>query len=88
MACLGLFLLVLTANIHLNVSVKPLIVENVSDLRPAQAALIPGAGVYSGGRLSHIAYDRLMTGIELYKRGLFAKLLLSGDHGRKSYGRS
>lgn len=47
--------------------------------------LVLGAGVWSGGRPSHMLADRLDTAIALYKDGAAPKLLMSGDHGREEY---
>ncbi|HHW31507.1 MAG TPA: DUF218 domain-containing protein [Clostridiaceae bacterium] len=51
----------------------------------ADCILVLGAGVWDGGRPSHMLEDRLLQGIELYKRGASDRLLMSGDHGRKEY---
>lgn len=42
-------------------------------------ALILGAKVHEGGRLSDMLRDRMDTGIALYQSGAVHKLLLSGD---------
>ena len=47
--------------------------------------LVLGAGVYESGAPTWMLRDRLNTGIALYKAGASSKLLMSGDHGRKSY---
>ena len=47
--------------------------------------LVLGAGVWSGGRPSHMLADRLDVAIDAYKAGGAPKLLMSGDHGRKEY---
>lgn len=51
-------------------------VENV----PAEnrVAIVLGARVWEGGVASNTLYDRVLTGVELYKAGKTAKLLLSG----------
>lgn len=46
--------------------------------------LVLGCGV-NGDTPSHMLEDRLLQGIELCKSGASDKLLMSGDHGRKSY---
>ncbi len=51
----------------------------------AYTAIIPGALVMKSGNLSHITYDRSVSAIELYKTGKIKKILVSGDHGAKSY---
>jgi vancomycin permeability regulator SanA len=50
----------------------------------APVAIVFGAGV-RGDRLSAVLFDRLETAVELYRAGKAAKLLVTGDHGRKSY---
>lgn len=61
-------------------------------LSPAEAGkfrtdciLVLGAGVRSGGIPSPMLQDRLLQGIELYQAGISDRLLMSGDHGQKSY---
>jgi vancomycin permeability regulator SanA len=49
--------------------------------RPADAAVILGAGVYADGRVSDALSDRLATGVELYTQGLVPKLIMSGGPG-------
>jgi SanA protein len=51
----------------------------------AQAALVLGAQVYRDGRPSIMLADRISAAAELYKAGRVDKLLLSGDHSRKTY---
>lgn len=46
--------------------------------------LILGAGV-RGNKPSPMLEDRLMTGIDLYNKGISNKIIVSGDHGRKYY---
>ena len=47
--------------------------------------LVLGAGVWSGGRPSHMLADRLDVAIGAYEAGGAPKLLMSGDHGRREY---
>jgi uncharacterized SAM-binding protein YcdF (DUF218 family) len=49
--------------------------------RPADAAVILGAGVYADGRVSDALTDRLATGVVLYTQGLVSKLVMSGGPG-------
>ncbi|WP_330390442.1 SanA/YdcF family protein [Paramaledivibacter caminithermalis] len=60
-------------------------IVSIEDCPKSEAALVLGALVHSNGRVSDILADRLDIGIELYKKGKVAKLLLSGDHGQKDY---
>lgn len=49
------------------------------------AVLVLGARVYPDGTVSPILADRLEAGLAAYEAGLARKLLLSGDHGLKTY---
>ncbi|KGG79512.1 hypothetical protein Y919_11590 [Caloranaerobacter azorensis H53214] len=60
-------------------------IVSLEDAPKCEAALVLGALVYRNGRVSPILQDRLDVGIELYKNNIVKKVLLSGDHGQKSY---
>ncbi len=47
--------------------------------------LVLGCGVYPDGTPSPMLSDRLRQAIELYKAGAAPKIIMSGDHGKKSY---
>ena len=51
----------------------------------ADCILVLGCGVRDDGTPSHMLEDRLLYGIDLYKKGVADKLLMSGDHGREGY---
>src|SRR4051794_32315730 len=51
----------------------------------AQAALVLGAQVMPNGAPSSMLSDRIAAAAELYEAGRVDKLLLSGDHSRKTY---
>lgn len=78
---------VIFINIYMKISVKDRILtpEEAANIEDIDCILILGAGVYEGGRPSHMLEDRLKQGIALYKAGVAGKLLMSGDHGQKSY---
>lgn len=59
-------------------------IEQATDLDQVDCILVLGAGVW-GDRPTHMLQDRLDFGIDLYKRGVSNRLLMSGDHGRKNY---
>lgn len=65
-------------------SVKSDIVS-IDKLQEADCILVLGAYVRPNGVPSAILKDRLNTGYEIFKAGKAPKLLLSGDHGQKSY---
>lgn len=52
---------------------------------PAQAALLPGARVYSDGDVSPIVADRIAMTYRLYAKNKVKRILISGDHGQKHY---
>ncbi|MBE6616007.1 MAG: SanA protein [Ruminococcaceae bacterium] len=47
--------------------------------------LVLGAGVRPDGSPSDMLYDRVQTGLAVYRNGGVPKLLMSGDHGRQEY---
>jgi vancomycin permeability regulator SanA len=75
---------VLTVNFVVVGSVKGDVDENFPDGTEA-CAVVLGAKVHEGGRLSDMLRDRMDTAISLYESGKVGKLLLSGD-GRGEWG--
>lgn len=56
--------------------------KQICDVTPQngyEIAVILGARVHEGGRLSDMLYDRMYTAVMLYQEGKVSKLLLSGD---------
>ena len=51
----------------------------------AQAAIVPGAFVFSNGQLCEMLADRVETAVDLYKNNKVKKIIMSGDHGQKDY---
>ncbi len=47
--------------------------------------MVLGAKVYTDDKMSSILLDRVQTALEIYKAGKAQKILLSGDHGTKTY---
>jgi len=80
----GITFLVLI-NSYIVYTTESLIKQNLNKLKPVQAVIILGAGVYNNNRVSSVMYDRLTKGAELYKHKIVRKILVSGDHGRKNY---
>lgn len=56
-----------------------------SQLPKVDCILILGAGLTQEGTPSLVLTDRLNRGIDLYKKGVSDRLLMSGDHGRTGY---
>lgn len=46
----------------------------------ARVAIVFGAGLWSGNEPSPVLYDRIATGVELYRTGRVRKLLFTGDN--------
>ena len=88
---LGVILLGVSAifgvNGYVKGSVKRSIItaEQAAKLGDADCIIVLGCQVKSGGRLSLMLTDRMMTAIDLYNAGASDKLLLSGDHSQKYY---
>ncbi len=53
--------------------------------RPADVAVIFGAGVYATGQPSPLLADRIRTGVELYRSGLVPLLVMSGGDGSHGF---
>ncbi len=52
---------------------------------PKRIAIVFGARVWDDGSPSNSLYDRVITGVELYKAGRVQKLLMSGDKTGANY---
>src|SRR5258708_32046849 len=52
---------------------------------PKRIAIVFGAKVWDDGSPSNTLYDRVITGVELYRAGRVKKLLMSGAKTRDSY---
>jgi len=59
--------------------------ENAKELNNIDCIIVLGCQVKNGGEPSAMLEDRLNRGIELYKNGVAPKMIMSGDHGTKSY---
>ncbi len=72
-------------NIYVVDGAGPLMRRSAGECAPAQAAVLLGAGVYSGKRVSPVVYDRIIAAVELYRAGRVGKILVTGDHGTPYY---
>lgn len=75
---------VLIINHHVRHSMDRYILDPANSPQ-AEAVIVLGAYVFPDGTPSTMLRDRLDTGIELYKSGKAPKLVLTGDHGHKTY---
>ena len=55
-----------------------------SKLEDVDCIIVLGAGIW-GDKPSPMLEDRLLQGISLYENNVSAKIIMSGDHGRKEY---
>ncbi|MBQ4105156.1 MAG: YdcF family protein [Clostridia bacterium] len=59
--------------------------EEAEKLEDVDCIIVLGCLVLEDGTPSNILEDRLKTGIELYKRGVAPKIIMSGDHSSEQY---
>lgn len=76
---------ILGVNWWMITSTRGQLVKSMDDLRPDTVVLVPGARVYSDGRLSGMLEDRVRLAADLYKAGKAKKLLMSGDNSKTHY---
>ena len=60
-------------------------IKPAADLPHCDVAIVLGAKVQPSGQPSAALEDRLQTAVELYRAGIVRRLLLSGDHGQRTY---
>lgn len=80
---LMLFLALLAALVKMETG--PFVYKNVSDVPYTDAAIVLGAAVLDGGRLSAVLQDRADTAVSLYENKKVRVILVSGDNGSKEY---
>lgn len=66
------------------VEINPVSQETLQDF-DADCILVLGAGIKDENTPSEMLRDRLDVGIELYKKGIAPKILLSGDNGQQEH---
>ncbi len=72
-------------NLHVLNRTEDSITSSIKSLKSAEAAILPGAGVYGKYSVSAIAFDRIVKAVDLYRAGKVKKILITGDHGTKHY---
>ncbi len=65
--------------------IKTSITEIPAEDEPKRVAIVFGARVWNDGKPSNSLYDRVLTGVELYRAGRVKKLLMSGDKTGENY---
>ena len=77
--------LILVINGSVIKSTRDLIInDKIDKIENIDCILVLGAGIW-GDKPSPMLEDRLNTAIDLYKKGIASKLIMSGDHGTKDY---
>lgn len=56
--------------------------HSIDDVESVPDAIVLGASVKKDGTPSDALYDRVITGVELYRKGKVKRLIMSGDDGR------
>lgn len=80
-----LLIIIISINIYMILSVNKKIVSiDSEEIINSDCILILGAGIVNN-RPSPMLKDRLLTGVELYEKGVSSKILTSGDHINKDY---
>lgn len=87
---IGICVLGMAAVLILNVIVRQssasrIVTADEAAAMEADCILVLGAGVREDGSPSLMLSDRLDTAVELYRRGVSDRILMSGDHGREDY---
>jgi SanA protein len=81
----AVFVLFAFINIYIYRDSRDFIFTDMAEVPPAEVALVLGAAVYKSGELTPVLYDRAITAVDLYKRGVVKKILVSGDNNTFNY---
>jgi SanA protein len=88
LAVSGVLMVVLVvgaSNAYVLLSSNGELTAKVSDVAPAQTAIVPGALVEPNGRMSSMLADRVRQAAALWHAGKVEKVLVSGDHHTWAY---
>lgn len=84
--CSGILaIIVVCANLGVYISSEPYIYDSIDKAPHVQAALVPGAAIYTDGTLSPIFLARVDMAIAIYQEGKVSKILVSGDNSTDTY---
>lgn len=64
---------------------KVMSVDEAAALSDVDCIIVLGASVKPDKTPSNMLYDRIMTGVSLYKAGASGNIIMSGDHGSYDY---
>lgn len=71
--------------VRLNTEASIVSIEEAENLEDVDYILVLGAGIMDDGTPSPMLKERLDEGIELYKRGVCSKIIMSGDHEKTDH---
>ena len=80
--------IVIAFNVWLNAAYAARIYASIDNLpteNTPRIAIVFGAGLTRSGEPTPALYDRVATAVDLYRRGLVSKLLLTGDNRFENY---
>ncbi|MEL7647383.1 MAG: ElyC/SanA/YdcF family protein [Sedimentibacter sp.] len=81
-----LFVSIIFVNVYVKSSTEGMIITyDEAAKKDADCILVLGAGVRRDGSPSPMLEDRILTGIDLYNKGVSERLIMSGDHSTKEY---
>lgn len=79
-------LLTIFINVYVKSSTEDMIISAEESLdKETDCILVLGAGVRRDGSPSPMLEDRILTGMDLYNKGVSDRLIMSGDHSTKEY---
>lgn len=81
----GLALAVMNLCVLAGTKDRILTLEEAAKLEDVDCVLVLGCGLRRDGTPSQLLDDRILTGVRVYETGVTDRILMSGDHGRKSY---
>ena len=77
---------VFSINVYVIIKSHKQIIKNEEiKLENIDCLLVLGAGIINNERPTLMLKDRLDKSIELYKKGIAKKIIMSGDHGKKNH---
>ncbi len=57
------------------------IFDNIEDIEETEVGLVFGGGMIDENTMSPFQFDRVLKGVELYKKGKVKRLIMTGDDG-------
>lgn len=82
---LVILLSVFLSNAWVVQSTRDNIFDDISETRASHVVIVPGAGIYAGGKPTPALRDRLACALDLYKSNKAQKILVSGDNSTRYY---